>query len=387
MNRAVVVSCVRTGIGKFGGQWSTLEPDKMAGMVIKEAVARAGVDPAEVEDVVMGNIHGIHGNIARMAALYAGLPVEVAATTVDRQCGSGSQAIINAALNIMTGNGDIYVAAGMESMTQTPYQLHKQSRAFSPTAPVFVKNRYAPPEMFEDLTMPQTVDKLAAMKGITREECDQFAYMSHQRAIKAIDTGVFKPEILEIEVKTRKGTVKVGADECVRRDANLEIMSKLPPLYAGGVTTAANSCPRSDGAGALVIMSEERAKSMGLKPLACIRGFGAVGLDPTIMGYGPVPAVTKALKRTGLTVKDIDCVEINEAFAGQSIACIRDLGLNIERVNPNGGAIAMGHPLGGTGAILATKLINEMIRKDYTLGIVTMCCGGGQGMATVFERI
>lgn len=387
MSRPVVVSCVRTAIGKYGGQWSTLEPDKMAGMVIKEAIARAGVDPAEVEDVIMGNIHGIHGNIARMAALYAGLPVEVAATTVDRQCGSGSQAIAIAALNIMAGYGDVYVAAGMESMTQTPYQLHKSPRAYSPSAPVFVKNRYAPPEMFDDLTMPQTVDKLAAMKGITRQECDEFALMSHKRAAKAINAGIFKPEILGIELKGKRGPVVVDTDECVRYDADLAVMSKMKPLYAGGVTTAGNSCPRSDGAGALVIMSEEKARSMGLKPLAAVRSYAAVGLDPTIMGYGPVPAVNKVLKRAGLTVGDIDCVELNEAFAGQSVACIRDLGLDIERVNPNGGAIAMGHPLGGTGAILATKLINEMLRRDYTFGIVTMCCGGGQGMATVFERV
>lgn len=386
MKRVVIASCVRTAIGKYGGQWAGLEPDKMAGMVIREAVRRAEIDPAEVEDVVMGNIHGIHGNIARMAALYGGLPVETAATTVDRQCGSGSQAMVFAALNIMTGNGDIYVAAGMESMTQTPYQLHKAPVGYSPAPPKFVKNRYAPPEMFDDLTMPQTVDKLAAMKGITREECDEFALLSHQRAAAAIQNGVFKPEILPIEVPTRKGSILVDTDECVRYDASLESMAKLKALNPGGVTTAGNSCPRSDGAGAVVMMSEERAKALGIKPLAYLKGFAAVGLDPTIMGYGPVPAVTKALARTGLTMKDIDCVELNEAFAGQSIACIRDLNMDIERVNPNGGAIALGHPLGGTGVILATKLINEMHRRDYSLGIVTMCCGGGQGMATIFER-
>ena len=385
MKKVVIVSAVRTAIGNFGGQWSAVSPEKLASAAIKEAVARAKIDPAEVEDVIMGNIHAEHGNIARRSSLTAGLPLECGAMTIDRQCGSGSQAVASAALTIMAGFGDIVVACGLEHMTQSPYQMEKPAKAFTAKLPAFLPNRVSIDELGNP-TMPQTADTLGARHNISRQECDEFALLSHQRAVKAIKENVFKEQIVPIEVKTKKGVKVIDTDECVRYDASLESMSKLPPLFKGGLTTAGNSCPRSDGAGALVMMSEEKAKALGLTPLVSLKTYAVAGLDPNIMGYGPVPATRKALKKAGLTIKDIDLIELNEAFAAQSLPCVKDLGLDIEKTNPNGGAIALGHPIGGTGPILTTKLIYEMIRKDYTLGLVTMCIGGGQGMATIFER-
>lgn len=385
MRKVVVVSAARTAIGKFGGQWATMDEAQLGAEAIRAAIARAGIAFEEVDEVVMGNIHGAHGNIARMSALLAGCPVETSAYTVDRQCGSGSQAIANAALDIACGFNEIVVGCGVEQMTRSPYQMERPTAAYANNPPKFVTKYYAPVDHFEPITMPQTADKLAAMKGVTREDCDAFAFQSHQRAARAIREGVFKEQIVPVEVKTKKGIITVDTDECVRYDASLETMSKLKSLY-GGVTTAGNSCPRSDGAAALVLMSEELAEKKGLEPLAYVSAMAAAGCDPTIMGYGPVPAVTKLFRKTGLTMDDIDCVELNEAFAGQSIPCIRDLHMDPERVNPNGGAIAMGHPLGGTGPLLATKLLYEMKAKHYKRGIVTMCCGGGQGYAVLYER-
>lgn len=384
MKKAVIVSAVRTGIGKYAGQWTTVPSEKLAATAIKEAVARAKIDPNEIEDVIMGNIYGPHGNHARIAALMAGIPIEVAATTIDRQCGSGTQAIVNAALNIMAGYGDIYVACGVEHMTLTPYQMEKQE-GYSSKAPVFIGPRLSIDEIGNP-PMPVTADILAERHKITRQECDEWALLSHQRASRAIKEGIFKDQIVPVEVKTKAGVKLVDTDECVRHDATLEAMLKLSPLFKNGITTAGNACPRSDGAGAVVMMSEERARSLGLEPLASVKTFAVAGLDPNIMGYGPVPSTRKALKRAGLTVKDLDIIEMNEAFAGQFIPCLKDLQLDPEKTNPNGGAIAFGHPLGGTGVILTVRLLHEMARKNYTMGLVTMCIGGGQGMATIFER-
>lgn len=385
MKKAVIVSAVRVAVGKHVGQWATTPSEKLSAITIKEAINRAGIDPREIEDVIMGNIMGPHGNHARLAALMAGVPIEAGATTLDRQCGSGSQAIVNAALNIMTGNGDVFVACGVEHMTLNPYQMEKPSAAYSWAPPKFLAGRFSTPEI-GDPVMPVTADTLAARHNVSRLECDEWSLISHQRAAAAIKAGVFKGQIIPVEVKTKAGMKVVDTDECVRYDASLESMQKLQPLYAGGVTTAASSSPRSDGAGALIMMSEEKAKSLGLKPLASVRSFGVAGVDPNIMGYGPVPATAKALKRAGLTIEDIGVVEMNEAFAGQFIPCMRDLKMDPAKVNPNGGAIALGHPLGGTGAILTTKLVYEMIAKDQQFGLVTMCIGGGQGLATIFER-
>lgn len=385
MKKAVIVSAVRVAIGKHVGQWTTTPSEKLSAITIKEAINRAGIDPKEIEDVIMGNIMGPHGNHARLAALMAGVPIEAGATTLDRQCGSGSQAVVNAALNIMTGNGDVFIACGVEHMTLNPYQMEKPNAAYSWAPPKFLAGRFSTPEI-GDPVMPVTADTLAARHNVSRLECDEWSLISHQRAAAAIKAGVFKEQIIPVEVKTKAGMKVIDTDECVRYDASLESMQKLQPLYAGGVTTAASSSPRSDGAGALVMMSEERAKALGLKPFASVRSFGVAGVDPNIMGYGPVPATEKALKRAGLTINDIGVIEMNEAFAGQFIPCMRDLKMDPAKVNPNGGAIALGHPLGGTGAVLTTKLVYEMIAKDQQFGLVTMCIGGGQGMATIFER-
>ena len=384
MRRVAIVSAARTGIGKYAGQWVKTPSEQLAAAAIKEAVKRARIDPAEIEDVIMGNLHAHHGNHARIASLTAGLPLEAGAFTVDRQCGSGSQAIINAALSIGAGYGDVMVACGVEHMTLNPYQVTKVPN-YSYLPPQYLTNRVSTDEVGNP-PYPKTADILGLRLGITREECDNWAYNSHLRAAAAIRNHVFDEQIVPIEVKTKAGPKMVALDECVRMEPSLEAMSRLPVLYEGGLTTAGNSCPRSDGAGAVVMMSEERAKALGLEPLGYFKSYAVAGLDPNIMGYGPVPSTRKLLKRTGMTIKDIDVVELNEAFAAQVVPCVRDLGLDPERTNPNGGAIAMGHPLGGTGVILTIKLLYEMIRKDYEVGLVTMCIGGGQGLATVFER-
>lgn len=386
LKKVVVVSAVRTAVGKYGGQWTPISEPQLAAEAIRAAMARAQIKPEEVDDVILGNVAGNRGNIARLAGFLAGCPEETSAYNLDRQCGSGSQAIANAAMSIECGMGEIYVAGGVEQMSHTPHQMERITRAYDPMPPRFVSRIYAPLHMYDNLVMPQTADKLAAQKGVTREDCDAFGLLSHQRAARAIQSGVFKDEIVPVTLKGKRGPVIVDTDECVRYDATMESMGVLKPLYAGGVTTAGNACPRSDGASALVLMSEENAKARGLEIMAHITAFTAAGCDPTIMGYGPVPAMNKLFKLTGLTMKDIDLVELNEAFAGQAVPCIRDLNMDMERVNPNGGAIALGHPLGGTGAVLATKLLYEMKRKDYQCGVVTMCIGGGQGMAVLYER-
>lgn len=385
MKKVVVVSAVRSAIGKHVGQWRTTPSDVLAAEVIKESINRAGIDVNMIEDLYMGNIHGPIGNHARLAALRAGLPIESGAATLDRQCSSGSQAIATAAMSIVYGAGDVYVACGVEHMTLNPYQMNKTTE-FSWDPPTFNNGLRLAPEEISNLTMPETADKLAKMKGYTRLQLDEFALMSQQRAAKAIKAGIYKEQIHPIEVKTRKESFIIDTDEAVRFNASMESMAKLKPLYPGGVTTAANSCPRADGAGSLVLMSEDKALELGIKPLAYVKNFAVAGCHPDIMGYGPVPAVQKLLRRTGLSIEDIDVMELNEAFAGQSLPVINDLNMDINKVNPNGGAIAMGHPLGGTGAILSTKLIYEMQRQSHRYGIVTMCIGGGQGFATLFER-
>lgn len=385
MKKAVIVSAVRTAVGKHGGQWSKEPSEKLAAAAIKEAVARSGIDPREIEDVIMGNIFGPHGNHARVASLTAGLPIECGATTVDRQCGSGSQAIVTAALNIMAGYGDVFVACGVEHMTLTPYQMEKPTVAYAWMPPKFLTTRLSTDEI-GNLSMPATADILGARHKITRQACDEWSVISHQRAAKAVKAGVFKDQIVPIEVKGKTGSKMVETDECVRYEVSLEAMQKLQPLNKEGITTAGNACPRADGAGAIVMMSEEKAQALGIKPMASIRSFAVAGLDPNIMGYGPVPSTQKALKRAGLAVKDLNVIEMNEAFAAQFLPCMKDLGFDPEKVNPNGGAIALGHPLGGTGVILTTKLLYEMVKNRHQYGLVTMCIGGGQGMATIFER-
>lgn len=386
MRRAVIVSAVRTGVGKYNGQWAPIVPEKLAGAVIKEAVARAKIDPAEIEDVIMGNLYAQHGNIARVAALEAGLPLKCGAMTVDRQCGSSVQAIYDAALNIMAGNGDVYVAAGLEHMTREPWQLNKPTEAFQIAGPSFVTTRLAPDE-YGNERMGITAEKVAAMYKLTRRELDEYALESQKRAARATSEGVFKEQIVPVEITTKKKAYFVDQDEIMRPDVTLEGLSNMTPAFVkDGIVTAGNSCPWSDGAAAVVMMSEERARDLGLEPMGIVRSFAIGGIDPKIMGLGPTVAVPKALQRAGITADDLDVIELNEAFAAQVIPCMRELDFSHEKTNPNGGAIALGHPLGATGTVLTTKLLYEMKSKGHNLGLVTMCMGGGQGAALVLER-
>lgn len=388
MKKAVIVSAVRSGVGNYGGQWAPLEPYKLGAALIKEAVRRSGVDAAEIEDVIMGNLYGQHGNISRVCALEAGLPVTSGATTIDRQCGSSLHAIFEAAAGIMVGNGDVYVACGLEHMTRQPYQLEKPTTAFARIGPNSLPTRVTAADREEE-RMGMTAETVAKKYNLTREEADAFALNSHKKALAAIERGAFKEQILPIELPGKKGAVyTVDSDESVRAELSLEKLAKLRPAFIPeGIVTAGNACPWSDGAAALVLMSEDRAKELNIKPLASIVSYAVAGLEPAVMGLGPVYAIPKALKRAGISVADLDVVELNEAFAAQAIPCIREIGLDEAKVNPNGGAIALGHPLGATGAILTTKIVYDMNERALTYGLISMCIGGGQGAAMVVKRV
>jgi acetyl-CoA acyltransferase len=392
MKEAVVVSAVRTAVGKAPrGILKDTRPDDIAAMVIKEAVARApGLKVEEVDDFVLGcafpeSDQGL--NLARVVAMRAGFPYTVPGQTVNRFCSSGLQAIATAAYEIMVGAADVMIAGGVEFMSQVPIM------GLTPSPnPYLVEHN---PQAYTSMGL--TAENVAEKFGITREEQDRFALLSHQKAAKAIKEGKFKEEVLPIPAKVKEikedGTVVVkeiifDTDEGVRYDASLEGMASLKSVFkAKGTVTAGNSSQTSDGAAALVLMSKEKAKALKLKPMATFRSFAVAGVPPEIMGVGPAYAVPKALKKAGLTIKDIGLVELNEAFASQSLYVIRELGLNLDIVNVNGGAIAVGHPLGCTGAKLTTMLLYEMKRRNVRYGLVTMCIGGGMGAAGVFENI
>jgi acetyl-CoA acyltransferase len=392
MKEAVVVSAVRTAVGKAPrGILKDTRPDDIAAMVIKEAVARApGLKLEEVDDFVLGcafpeSDQGL--NLARVVAMRAGFPYTVPGQTVNRFCSSGLQAIATAAYEIMVGAADVMIAGGVEFMSQVPIM------GLTPSPnPYLVEHN---PQAYTSMGL--TAENVAEKFGITREEQDRFALLSHQKAAKAIKEGKFKEEILPIPAKVKEikedGTVVVkevifDTDEGVRYDASLEGMASLKSVFkAKGTVTAGNSSQTSDGAAALVLMSKEKAAALKLKPMATFRSFAVAGVPPEIMGVGPAYAVPKALKKAGLTIKDIGLVELNEAFASQSLYVIRELGLNLDIVNVNGGAIAAGHPLGCTGAKLTTMLLYEMKRRNVRYGLVTMCIGGGMGAAGIFENI
>jgi acetyl-CoA acyltransferase len=392
MKEAVVVSAVRTAVGKAPrGILRDTRPDDIAAMVIKEAVARApGLKVDEVDDFVLGcafpeSDQGL--NLARVVAMRAGFPYTVPGQTVNRFCSSGLQAIATAAYEIMVGAADVMIAGGVEFMSQVPIM------GLTPSPnPYLVEHN---PQAYTSMGL--TAENVAEKFGITREEQDRFALLSHQKAAKAIKEGKFKEEILAIPAKVKEikedGTVVVkevifDTDEGVRYDASLEGMASLKSVFkAKGTVTAGNSSQTSDGAAALILMSKEKAAALKLKPMATFRSFAVAGVPPEIMGVGPAYAVPKALKKAGLTIKDIGLVELNEAFASQSLYVIRELGLNLDIVNVNGGAIAVGHPLGCTGAKLTTMLLYEMKRRNVRYGLVTMCIGGGMGAAGIFENI
>jgi len=398
------VNAIRTPIGALGGVLASVRPDDLAALVIKEIIQRDGLDPALVEEVFFGcaNQSGEDNrNVARMAALLAGLPVEVGGVTVNRLCASGLNAVNQAAHAIKAGEGEVYIAGGVESMSRAPYSIPKAEAGFSfgnlTAWDTALGWRYPNPKMKElhgTDSMGETAENIAKERPyITREKQDAFALRSHQRAIAAIDSGRFKEEILPVYIPPsgKKGDPKiVDTDERPRRDTSMESLAKLKPAFAkeGGTVTAGNSSGLNDGAAALLLMSEEKAQELNLKPLARIVASASAGVPPRVMGYGPVPATQKALQRAGLVMKDIGLVELNEAFAVQSLAVMEDLDLDPEIVNVNGGAIAIGHPLGCSGARLMTTLIHEMrLRGNVKYGLATLCVGVGQGEATIIEWI
>ncbi|MEW8969720.1 MAG: thiolase family protein [Mesobacillus sp.] len=388
MNRdAVIVSAVRTAIGRQGGALASVPAHVFGAEVIKEAIRRANVQPEMVEDVIMGNVISGGGNIARLTALQTGLSLELPGLTIDRQCGSGINAVNLAAQAIMSGIGDVYVAGGIESMSRAPYLMDKPERPYSPVPPSFRKSQLSPKEI-GDPPMGITAENLVTKYSISREEQDQFALESQQKMAAAMAEGRFDEQIVPISIPVRKGTpVIFNKDEHPRPQTTLEALAQLKPAFLpNGTVTAGSSSGLNDAAAALIVMSREKAQHLGVKPKAVVREQAVAGVDPNIMGIGPVPAVRKVLEKSGLTLDDMDIIEINEAFAAQVIACDRELNMDPSKVNINGGAIAHGHPLGATGAILITKAVYELERRGGRYGLITACIGGGQGIATIIER-
>ena len=417
VKEAVIVGAVRTPLGKQGGVLSPVRPDDLAALVLEALMERTGVPPEEIEDVYMGCANGAgedNRNVARMALLLAGFPQEVGGTTINRLCGSGLDAVANAARAIMLGEAHAYVGAGVESMSRAPWAVPKPSRPF-PIGSMKMYDttlgwRFVNPKMEEmghTDSLGQTAENLAEERyevtseqeqpeglareyDISREKQDRFALRSHQKAVEATDEKRMREEIVPVPVKTRKSEELVEADEGPRRDASLEKMAKLKPAFKeGGSVTAGNSSPLNDGAAAALVVSGEFAQVHGLEPLARIRSMAVAGVPPRVMGIGPVPATAKALERAGLSLNDIGLVELNEAFAAQVLAVVHEWGMDPEdeRLNPNGGAIALGHPLGCSGTRILTTLLHEMGRRpEVELGLATMCIGVGQGISMVVEK-
>lgn len=388
----VVVSGVRAPIGGFGGSLKDLAPSELGARVIKEAIARAKLDPAQIGQLVLGNV--IHGEardmyVSRVAAINAGLAKESGALTVNRLCGSGFQAIVSAAQMILLGDTDAAVGAGAESMSRGGYLLPSgRWGARMGDNKIIDMMVGALTDPFDTVHMGITAENVAAKWGITREMQDQFSLDSQKKAVAAIAAGHFKSQILPVEMQTRKGTVVFDTDEHPKGDTTMETLAKLKPAFKkDGSVTAGNASGINDGAAAVVLMEAKAAEKAGLKPLARLVSYGIAGVDPAYMGEGPIPAVQKALAKAGLKASDMDVIESNEAFAAQSLCVSKGLELDPARVNPNGGAVALGHPIGATGVILTVKCLYELQRTNKRYGLVTMCIGGGQGIAGVFERM
>jgi acetyl-CoA C-acetyltransferase/3-oxo-5,6-didehydrosuberyl-CoA/3-oxoadipyl-CoA thiolase len=399
MRRAVIIDAVRTPIGTYGGSLKSVRPDDLAALVIKTVVARSKIDPGAIEDVYFGAANQAgedNRNVARMATLVAGLPETVPGCTVNRLCASGLEAINIAARMIEAGMADVIIAGGVESMTRAPLVMLKAETAFPRGNPEVVDTtlgwRFVNGQMaqrFHPYSMGETAENVAREYHISREDQDRFALTSQQRAKRAMASGRFDEEIVPVEVPQKRGpSLLFQVDEHPRPDTTLEVLAKLRPVFAkDGTVTAGNSSGINDGAAAMLLVEEESAKQMGLRPLAGIGPSATAGVDPSFMGIGPVPATRKLLKRAGIGLGDLDIIELNEAFAAQSLAVIRELGLDGSRVNPNGGAIALGHPLGCSGARLVTTLVHEMRKTNARLGMATLCVGVGQGVSTLIERI
>ncbi|GCE06509.1 acetyl-CoA acetyltransferase [Dictyobacter aurantiacus] len=400
LQEAVILSAVRTPIGRYNGVLKDVRPDDLGALVIREAIARASISPEEIEDVVMGCANQAgedNRNVARMSLLLAGLPVTVAGQTVNRLCGSGLQAVNDASQAIWSEQGELFVAGGVESMSRAPFVMGKAETAF-PRGNLTMYDttigwRFTNPrlaEMHYPYSMGETAENVASKYHIERAEQDEFALRSQQRAVAAMNEGRFADELVNVVVPQKKGEpITVSRDEHPRADTSLAALSKLKPAFKkdGGTVTAGNSAGINDGAAALVLSSQNYARAHGLQPLARIVTTAVAGVDPAYMGLGPIPAARKALKRAGLRIDDMDLIELNEAFAAQSLQCMRELEIPVDRLNVNGGAIALGHPLGASGARILTTLLHELRRRQGRYGLACMCIGVGQGIATIIERL
>lgn len=392
MREAVIVSAVRTAIGKFGGSLAGVSAPKLGSIVIKEALNRAKLKPEDVDEVFMGCVlqAGLGQNVARQASLGAGIPVEVPAMTINKVCGSGLKAVNLAAITVGVGDADIVVAGGTENMSAAPYLLPKGRWGYKMGDGKLVDSMVHDGlwDIFNDYHMGITAENLAEQYNLSREEQDEFAAASQQKAEKAIKEGRFKDEIVPVEIPQRKGDpVIFDTDEHPRFGTTVEKLAKLRPAFKkDGTVTAGNASGINDGAAAVVVMAKEKAEELGIEPMAEIIGYGYAGVDPKIMGIGPVGATRNALKKAGLSMDDIELVEANEAFAAQSLAVAKELKFNMDIVNVNGGAIALGHPIGASGTRILVTLLYEMIKRDDNIGLATLCIGGGQGEATIVKR-
>jgi len=391
MREVVIVSAARTAIGSFGGTLKDVTTRELGATVIKAAVERAGLKPEQVDEVIMGCVlQGALGqNVSRQMSLDAGIPVEVPTMTINKVCGSGLRAIELAAQIIKAGDADVVVAGGAENMSATAYAVPKARYGArmgnTPMIDMMVNDGLW--EKFNDYHMGVTAENVNEQWGITREMQDEFALISQQRASAAQKAGKFKDEIVPVVIKTKKGDIVFDQDEFIKHDANAEGIAKLKPAFKkDGSVTAANASGINDSGAAVVVMSADKAKELGIKPMCKIVSYASAGVDPKIMGVGPVPATKKALEKAGLTIKDIDLVEANEAFAAQSLAVRKDLGLDPEKTNVNGGAIALGHPIGASGCRIFVTLIHEMMRRNSHYGLATLCIGGGMGTSLIVER-
>ena len=393
MREVVIASAARTALGSFGGLLKDVPAAELGAIVIKEAVKRAGINPEQVEEVVMGNViqAGLGQNVARQATLKAGLPNEVPAMTINKVCGSGLRTVALAAQMIKAGDADIVVAGGMENMSAAPYVLDKarwgQRMGDGKLVDTMIKDALW--DAFNNYHMGVTAENIAEQWGLTREMQDEFAASSQAKAEAAIKAGKFKDEIVPVVIPQRKGDpIVFDTDEFPRFGTTAEKLAKLKPAFVkDGTVTAGNASGINDGAAAFVVMSAEKAAELGVKPLAKIVSYGSKGLDPAIMGYGPFHATKKALEAANLTVEDMDLIEANEAFAAQSLAVAKDLNFDMSKVNVNGGAIALGHPVGASGARILTTLLYEMEKRDAKRGLATLCIGGGMGTALIVERV
>lgn len=396
MRNVYVIDAIRTPIGKYGGTLSSVRPDDLLAHVIRELLARnRSIDPADIEDVIAGDANQAgedNRNVARMAALLAGLPTSVAGNTVNRLCASGLQAIMDASRQIMCEDAEIIIACGVESMSRAPFVLSKSAQPFQRTAEVFdttlgwrfINNKLA--DVHYPYSMGETAENVAKQWNISREAQDEFAMRSQEKYFAALEKGIWKDEIVSVEIESEKGAKKIVDTDEHPRKTSLEKLASLKPAFVKeGSVTAGNSSGINDGAAAMLLASEDAMRKYNLKPIAKVVAMAVAGVDPAIMGIGPVPATQKALKRASLSVANIDLIELNEAFSSQSLACIHDLGIDINKVNVNGGAIALGHPLGCSGVRLSTTLVHEMKRRGGKYGLATMCVGVGQGASVIYE--